>query len=236
MIALEVRDIVAGYGASDEVLKGVNLRVDADEIVGIIGPNGAGKSTLLKVIAGLVKPSRGEVRFADRSITARLPREISRLGVAYVPQEQNIFPSMTVRENLEIGSFIDPHGARHKIDAAFDRFPILGKRRRVAARVLSGGERQVLAIAMALMVDPKVLLLDEPAAGLSPLAAERLFEDIVGINRAGTAIAMVEQYAREALTIASRAYILVDGRNHRDGPAAALAADPDIKRIFLGAL
>ena len=235
-MALEARDIVAGYGAGDEVLKGVDLRVGADEIVGIIGPKGAGKSTLLKVIAGLVKPSRGEVRFVDRSITARLPREISRLGVAYVPQEQNIFPGMTVRENLEIGGFIDPRGARRKVDAAFDRFPILGKRRRVAARVLSGGERQVLAIAMALMVDPKVLLLDEPSAGLSPLAAERLFEDIVAINRAGTAIAMVEQNAREALTIASRAYILVDGRNHRDGPAAALAADPDIKRIFLGAL
>lgn len=236
MTVLEVRDVVAGYGPSDEVLKGVNLRVGADEIVGIIGPNGAGKSTLLKVIAGLLKPGRGEIRFVDQSITARLPREISRLGVAYVPQEQNIFSSMTVRENLEIGGFIDPQGARRKIEAAFDRFPILGKRRRVAARVLSGGERQVLAMAMALMVDPKVLLLDEPSAGLSPVAAERLFEDIVAINRAGTAIAMVEQNAREALTIASRAYILVDGRNHRDGPAAALAADPDIRRIFLGGL
>lgn len=236
MTVLEVRDVVAGYGPNDEVLRGVNLSVGADEIVGIIGPNGAGKSTLLKVIAGLLKPGRGEIRFVDQSITARLPREICRLGVAYVPQEQNIFPSMTVHENLEIGGFIDPQDARRKIDAAFDRFPILGKRRRVAARVLSGGERQVLAMAMALMVDPKVLLLDEPSAGLSPVAAERLFEDIVAINRAGTAIAMVEQNAREALTIASRAYILVDGRNHRDGPAAALAADPDIRRIFLGGL
>jgi branched-chain amino acid transport system ATP-binding protein len=234
MNVLETHNVVAGYSSTDEVLKGVNVRVGASEIVGIIGPNGAGKSTLLKVIAGLLKPGRGEIRFVDQPITSRPPQEICRLGVAYVPQEQNIFPSMTVRENLEIGGFIDPRGARRKIDAAFDRFPILGKRRRVAARALSGGERQVLAMAMALMVDPKVLLLDEPSAGLSPVAAERLFEDIVAINRAGTAIAMVEQNAREVLTIASRAYILVDGRNHRDGPAAALAADPDIRRIFLG--
>jgi branched-chain amino acid transport system ATP-binding protein/neutral amino acid transport system ATP-binding protein len=234
MSVLEVRDVVAGYGPADEVLKGVSLRVEASEIVGIIGPNGAGKSTLLKVIAGLLKPGGGEVSFADRPITPLMPREICRLGVAYVPQEHNIFPSMTVRENLEIGGFIDPQGARHRIDAAFERFPILAKRRRVAARALSGGERQVLAMAMALMVDPKVLLLDEPSAGLSPVAAERLFEDIVAINRGGTAIAMVEQNAREALTIANRAYILVDGHNHRDGAAAVLAADPDIRRIFLG--
>jgi branched-chain amino acid transport system ATP-binding protein/neutral amino acid transport system ATP-binding protein len=123
MSVLDVRDVVAGYGPTDEVLKGVNVRVDTNEIVGIIGPNGAGKSTLLKVIAGLVKPSRGEVTFVDQAITARLPREICRLGVAYVPQEQNIFPGMTVRENLEIGGFIDPQGARRRIDAAFRPFP-----------------------------------------------------------------------------------------------------------------
>ncbi|HZQ61806.1 MAG TPA: ABC transporter ATP-binding protein [Casimicrobiaceae bacterium] len=232
---LRVEHLVAGYSAADEVLKGVDLRVDAGEIVGIIGPNGAGKSTLLKTIAGLLAPGRGTITFMDRAIGGHPPREICRLGVAYVPQEQNIFPSMTVRENLEMGGFIDPSAARGRIDRAFERFPILAKRRRVAARALSGGERQVLAMAMALMVEPKVLLLDEPSAGLSPIAAERLFEDIVAIHRAGTAIAMVEQNAREALTIASRAYILVDGRNHRDGPAAALAADPDIQRIFLGA-
>lgn len=232
---LAVEGVVAGYTATDEVLKGVDFRVDAGEIVGIIGPNGAGKSTLLKVIAGLLAPGRGTVSFMDHSIGGHAPREICRLGVAYVPQEQNIFPSMTVRENLEIGGFIDPAGARARIDAAFERFPMLAKRRRVPARALSGGERQVLAMAMALMVEPKVLLLDEPSAGLSPIAAERLFEDIVAIHRSGTAIAMVEQNAREALTIARRAYILVDGRNHRDGSAAALAADPDIQRIFLGA-
>jgi branched-chain amino acid transport system ATP-binding protein len=234
MSLLDVRGVVAGYSATDEVLKGVDLKVDAGEIVGILGPNGAGKSTLLKTIAGLIKPARGEIRFGESPIAGHAPREICRLGVAYVPQEQNIFPSMTVRENLEMGGYIDAQHASERIERAFERFPILGKRRRVASRALSGGERQVLAMAMALMVEPKILLLDEPSAGLSPIAAERLFADIVAIHRAGTAVAMVEQNAHEALTVADRAYILVDGRNHRDGPAAMLASDPQIRRIFLG--
>jgi len=235
MTLLSVEDVVAGYSATDEVLKGVHLSLDASEIVGIIGPNGAGKSTLLKTIAGLLKPGRGSITFDGAAIDGHAPRDISRRGIAYVPQEQNVFPTMTVRENLEMGGYIEPKDNRRKIERTFERFPMLARRRRVAARSLSGGERQVLAMAMALMVEPKVLLLDEPSAGLSPVAAERLFEDIAGINRSGTSIAMVEQNAREALTIAHRAYILVDGRNHRDGAAAALAADPDIRRVFLGA-
>jgi branched-chain amino acid transport system ATP-binding protein len=230
-----VEGLVVGYSAADEVLKGVDFSVDTGEIVGVIGPNGAGKSTLLKSIAGLLKPGRGSILMNGESIGGRAPRDISRMGVAYVPQEQNIFPTMSVRENLEMGGYIDPTGCGRKIELAFERFPILSKRRRVASRALSGGERQILAMAMALMVEPKVLLLDEPSAGLSPIAAEGLFENIVAVNRAGVAIAMVEQNAREALTIAHRAYILVDGRNHRDGPAAALAGDPDIRRVFLGA-
>jgi branched-chain amino acid transport system ATP-binding protein len=229
-----VEGVVAGYSATDEVLKGVDLYVGSGEIVGIIGPNGAGKSTLLKTIAGLLAPARGRITFDGDAIGGCPARDISRRGVAYVPQEQNIFPTMTVRENLEMGGYVDPKGSHRKIDTVLERFPMLAKRRRVPARSLSGGERQLLAMAMALMVEPKLLLLDEPSAGLSPVAAERLFEDIVAIHRAGMAIAIVEQNAREALTIADRAYILVDGRNHRDGAAAALAADPDIRRIFLG--
>ncbi len=234
MSLLAVTSLVVGYNAADEVLKGVDFRVEPGEIVGVIGPNGAGKSTLFKAIAGLLKPGRGSILLNGEAIGGRAAREISRLGVAYVPQEQNIFPTMSVRENLEMGGYIDPKGSARKIELAFERFPILARRRRVAARSLSGGERQMLAMAMALMVEPKVLLLDEPSAGLSPQAAEVLFENIVAVNRSGVAIAMVEQNAREALTIANRAYILVDGRNHRDGPAAALASDPDIRRIFLG--
>jgi branched-chain amino acid transport system ATP-binding protein/neutral amino acid transport system ATP-binding protein len=231
---LNVEGLVAGYSAADEILKGVDFALEAGEIVGIIGPNGAGKSTLLKAIAGLLQPSKGSIRLKGAPIEGHLPRDICRRGLAYVPQEQNVFPTMTVRENLEMGGYVDPAGAKRKIDRVFERFPVLAAKRRLAARGLSGGERQILAMAMALMVEPEVMLLDEPSAGLSPIAAERLFESIVAINREGVAIAMVEQNAREALMIASRAYILVDGRNHRTGPAAALAADPDIRRIFLG--
>jgi branched-chain amino acid transport system ATP-binding protein/neutral amino acid transport system ATP-binding protein len=231
---LTVDGLVAGYSAADEVLKGVHFAVGAGEIVGVIGPNGAGKSTLFKAVAGLLKPGRGEIRLEGRPIGGRPPRDVARLGVAYVPQEQNIFPTLSVRENLEMGGYVDPRGSARRIDAVFDRFPVLARKRRHAARTLSGGERQILAMAMALMVEPKLLLLDEPSAGLAPLAAERLFESIAAVNRDGVAVAMVEQNASEALAVADRAYILVDGRNHRSGSAAELAADPDIRRIFLG--
>ena len=231
---LTATGIVAGYGAADEILKGVDLRVEPGEIVGIIGPNGAGKSTLLKAIAGLLKPKTGAIALNNQDITGREPRDISRLGLAYVPQEHNIFPSMSVRENLEMGGYVDPKGARTRIDGVLGRFPVLARKRRHAARTLSGGERQMLAMAMALMVEPAVLLLDEPSAGLSPVAAEVLFNAIIQINKEGVSIAMVEQNANEALAISHRAYILVDGKNSRTGPAAALAADPEIRRIFLG--
>jgi branched-chain amino acid transport system ATP-binding protein len=232
--ALSAEGIVAGYGPADEILKGVDLAVRPGEIVAVIGPNGAGKSTLLKVIAGILTPHRGTVRLDGRAVHGRPPREISALGLAFVPQEQNVFPTMSVRENLEMGGFVDPRGSRRKIDAILERFPVLADKRRHAARTLSGGQRQILAMAMALMVEPAVLLLDEPSAGLAPRAAESLFETIAAINRDGVAIAMVEQNALQALSIAARGYILVDGRNSRTGPAAELAADPDVRRIFLG--
>jgi branched-chain amino acid transport system ATP-binding protein len=231
---LTVEGVVAGYSAADEVLKGVDLEVERGEIVSVIGPNGAGKSTLLKVIAGVLRPSRGHVRLADRVLEGRPPREISALGVAFVPQERNVFPTLSVRENLEMGGYLDPARARARIEAIFARFPLLAERRRHAARTLSGGQRQILAMAMALMVEPSLLLLDEPSAGLAPMAAERLFETIGAINGDGVAIVVVEQNALEALAIAARGYILVDGRNSRTGAAAALAADPDVRRIFLG--
>jgi branched-chain amino acid transport system ATP-binding protein len=231
---LTVEGVVAGYSAADEVLKGVDLEVARGEIVSVIGPNGAGKSTLLKVIAGVLAPSRGHVRLGDTAIEGRPPREISALGVAFVPQERNVFPTLSVRENLEMGGYLDPRGAHRRIEAIFTRFPLLAERRRHAARTLSGGQRQILAMAMALMVEPSLLLLDEPSAGLAPMAAEHLFETIGAINRDGVAIVMVEQNALEALAIAARGYILVDGRNSRTGAAASLAADPDVRRIFLG--
>jgi branched-chain amino acid transport system ATP-binding protein/neutral amino acid transport system ATP-binding protein len=232
---LNVAGLVAGYSAADEILKGVDLVVDRGEIVAIVGPNGAGKSTLLKAIAGILKLKTGSITLAGSRIDGRPAREISTLGIAFVPQEHNIFPTMSVAENLEIGGYVDRRGARGKIAAILERFPMLAQKRRHAARTLSGGQRQILAMAMALMVEPRLLLLDEPSAGLSPIAAEALFATIVAINRGGVAIAMVEQNAREALAIAHRGYILVDGRNSRSGDAALLAADPEVKRLFLGA-
>ena len=234
MNLLSVTGVVAGYGAADEILKGVDFSVAPGEIVCIVGPNGAGKSTLLKTIAGLLIPKAGKVTLEDHDITGQRPRDIARLGLAYVPQEHNVFPTLTVRENLEMGGYVDAHAAGARIEKAFARFPVLAAKRRHAARALSGGERQMLAMAMALMVEPRVLLLDEPSAGLSPVAAEALFDAIVEINREGMAIGMVEQNASEALAISHRAYILVDGRNSRIGEAKALAADPDIRRLFLG--
>jgi branched-chain amino acid transport system ATP-binding protein/neutral amino acid transport system ATP-binding protein len=232
---LTVSGLVAGYSAADEILKGVDFAVEHGEIVTIIGPNGAGKSTLLKTIAGLLKRKSGTIELAGRRIDGRPAREISTLGIAFVPQEHNIFPTMSVAENLEIGGYVDRRATQGRIAALLERFPMLAQKRRHAARTLSGGQRQVLAMAMALMVEPALLLLDEPAAGLSPIAAEMLFTTIGAINRDGVAVAMVEQNAREALAIADRAYILVDGKNSRSGTAADLAADPEVKRLFLGA-
>ena len=188
---LSVADIVAGYGAADEILKGVHLAVEAGEIVSIIGPNGAGKSTLLKVIAGILRPKRGAVQFAGMAIHGLRPREVSARGIAFVPQEANVFPTLSVNENLEMGGYLDSPGARRKIAGILARFPVLAEKRRQAARTLSGGQRQILAMAMALMVEPKLLLLDEPSAGLSPLAAEALFDTIRLIHKEGVSIVMV---------------------------------------------
>jgi branched-chain amino acid transport system ATP-binding protein/neutral amino acid transport system ATP-binding protein len=231
---LTATGVVAGYTAADEILKGVDLEVDPGEIVSIIGPNGAGKSTLLKAIAGILKPSRGSITLNGTAIHGRQARDIARLGLAFVPQEHNVFGTLSVRENLEMGGYVEPSRTAERIERIFARFPILAEKRRQMARTLSGGQRQILAMAMALMVEPTLLLLDEPSAGLSPIAGERLFETIVAINAEGVAIAMVEQNALQALSIASRGYILVDGRNSMTGRAADLAADPSVRRVFLG--
>ena len=231
---LVAEGLVAGYGAADEILKGASLHVPPGRMVAIVGPNGAGKSTLLKAIAGLLRPKAGSVRFRGAAIDGDPPRARARAGIAFVPQESNVFPSMTVRENLEMGATVAGRAGRARVEAMLDRFPMLAEKRRQAARTLSGGQRQVLAMAMALAVDPALLLLDEPSAGLSPRAADALFADIVAIHRAGTAIAMVEQNAAEALLIADDGVVLVDGRTVRTGPAATLAADPAVRRLFLG--
>ena len=185
-------------------------------------------------MAGLLQLKSGQILFGGARIDALPARERARRGIAFVPQEGNVFPTMSVRENLEIGGFIAPGTVRARTDALLARFPMLAEKRRQAARTLSGGQRQVLAMAMALMVQPRLLLLDEPSAGLSPLAAAALFETIAGIHAEGVAIAMVEQNAYEALLVASRGVVLVDGRVAHTGNAAALASDPEVRRLFLG--
>lgn len=229
-----MQGVVAGYSAADHILKGLDFTVAPGEIVCIVGPNGAGKSTLLKSIAGLLVPSAGAITLLDRPVAGLPPPELARRGIAYVPQEHNVFPTMTVRENLEMGGYVDPKQVPRRMDAAMQRFPVLGRKRKQAARTLSGGERQLLAMGMALMVAPVLLLLDEPSAGLSPKAAGELFAQIQAINQDGLAVALVEQNANEALAIADRAYVLVDGRTAVTGAASTLAADPEIRRIFLG--
>ena len=234
MTLLVAEEVVGGYSTSDMILKGVSATVAGGEIVAVLGPNGAGKSTLLKAVAGQVRVREGHIRVGGEAINGLSPREIAKRGVAYVPQEGNVFPTMTIRENLEIGGYLAPRETKARIDAIFARFPILAEKRREAARALSGGQRQILAVAIALMVEPRVLLLDEPSAGLSPVATQALFETIRTIRDSGVAVLLVEQNALDALDLADRAYILAAGQNHTSGVASVLAADPEVRRAFLG--
>jgi branched-chain amino acid transport system ATP-binding protein len=234
MTLLAATGVVGGYSSADMILKGVSMTAAGGEIVAILGPNGAGKSTLLKAIAGQLRVREGTITVGGDTIANLRPREIARRGVAYVPQEGNVFPSMTIRENLEIGGYLAPREVSARIDRLFARFPILAEKRREAARALSGGQRQILAVAIAMMVEPRLLLLDEPSAGLSPVAAADLFATIRQIRDSGVAIVLVEQNALEALDLADRAYILAAGQNHIDGPAQNLARDADVRRAFLG--
>jgi len=231
---LSVTNVVAGYGAHDEVLKGVGMTVAERELVVLIGPNGAGKSTLLKAIAGFLKPREGAITFEGKPIGGLRPREITRQGVAFVPQEANVFPSLTIEANLEMGGYVDRRATKERMQAAYARFPILAERRSQEARTLSGGQRQMLAMAMALMAAPRLMLLDEPSAGLSPAAAQELFALIKDLHREGMTVIMVEQNALDALEIADRGYLLVDGSNAREGGARALAADAEVRHAFLG--
>ncbi len=234
MTMLTVANVIAGYGAHDEVLKGVGMTVAEKEMVVLIGPNGAGKSTLLKSIAGFLAPREGAITYQGRPIGGLKPRQITGQGIAFVPQEANVFPSLSIEANLEIGGYVDRKATKERIQAAFARFPILAERRRQEARTLSGGQRQILAVAMALMAAPRLMLLDEPSAGLSPAASQELFALIKGLQREGITIIMVEQNALDALEIADRGYLLVDGQNARDGEARALASDAEVRQAFLG--
>lgn len=233
MSLLKVEGVCSGYGDM-EVLHGVSMHVDPGELVTIIGPNGAGKSTLLKTAFGLLPPMAGSIAFEERGITGLSPHRLVGLGMAYVPQVDNVFPSLTVQENLEMGGFILTHGVRERLEHVYNLFPVLKGRRKQRVGKMSGGERQMVAMGRALMLSPKVLLLDEPTATLAPNLVDRVFESILAIRKLGVGIVMVEQNAKRSLEISDRGYVLVDGRNRREGSGPELLLDEEIGRLFLG--
>ncbi|MBU2534577.1 MAG: ABC transporter ATP-binding protein [Chloroflexi bacterium] len=233
MSLLTVSNIVAGYGET-EILHGVSIAIEEGHIVTIIGPNGSGKSTLLKAIFGLVKPKEGQVLFQGKDITGHAPETVVRRGLCYVPQSSNIFPSLSINENLEIGAFVRTDDFRPRLEEIYLLFPDLAGRRKDRAGTLSGGQRQMLALARALMLDPALLLLDEPSAGLAPNLVGSVFEKILGINRAGVAILLVEQNAREALQLSSWGYVLASGQNQLEDRGENLLSNPDVTRLYLG--
>jgi branched-chain amino acid transport system ATP-binding protein/neutral amino acid transport system ATP-binding protein len=230
---LATRDVVAGYVREVDILNGVTIEVGRGEIVTVVGPNGAGKSTLIKTIFGLLKPREGTVTLRGEDITGAKPHTITRRGMNYVPQLDNVFPSLTVEENLEVGS-LDTSRTEAQIERMYELFPRLGERRRQNVGTMSGGERQMVAMARALMTDPEVLLLDEPSAGLAPAFVEAIFEKIADVNRAGVTIVMVEQNARRALGMSDRGYVLDVGRNAFEGKGRELLSDDQVAQLYLG--
>jgi ABC-type branched-subunit amino acid transport system ATPase component len=233
MSLLEVDSVVAGYGET-EILHGVSLSVEEREIVTIIGPNGCGKSTLIKTVVGLLQAKKGRVSFRGENIAGVAPESIVRKGMCYVPQAGNVFPSLTVHENLEMGAFTRTGDISQRVADMYDLFPDLRERPKERAGRLSGGQRQMLALARALMLDPVLLLLDEPSAGLAPVMVSSVFEKIVGINDTGVAILLVEQNAREALKLSSRGYVLASGQNQLEDRGESLLQNPEVARLYLG--
>lgn len=232
---LTIEEIEAGYLADVPILNGVSLKIGAGEMVTIVGPNGAGKSTLVKVVIGLLKPWAGRVRLRGDNVTGQRPHAIVARGVGYVAQRDNIFASMSVEENLELGALPRPDlDASSRINAMLDLFPRLADRRHRASGTLSGGERQMLALARALIAEPEILLLDEPSAGLSPVAVGLIFEKIEEINSAGIAVLMVEQNARRALAMSHRGYVLDAGQNRFEGEGPELLRDRKVVDLYLG--
>ncbi len=232
---LVLEEVDAGYGAI-EALKGVSLHVDEGEVVALIGANGAGKTTTLMSISQVVKPRRGSIRLRDEELVGAKPHQVVERGVVQVPEGRRIFPRLTVEENLDMGAFLvrDAATRRSRRDHVFDLFPVLGERKGQLGGTLSGGEQQMLAIGRALMLEPLILLLDEPSLGLAPLVVRRIFEVIRDLARRGTTVLLVEQNANMALSLARRAYVLETGSITIHGPAAHLREDPRIQEAYLG--
>ena len=233
MTALVGTNLTGGYGGAD-ILKGCTITVEAGQIAVIVGPNGAGKSTAMKAMFGMLGLRLGSVFLGGEDITTLAPQHRVQLGMGFVPQTQNVFTSMTVEENLEMGGFIRKDKLIDTIEEIYDLFPVLKKKRNQPAGELSGGQRQQVAVGRALMTQPKVLMLDEPTAGVSPIVMDELFDRIIDIARTGIAILMVEQNAKQALQIADIGYVLVQGENRYTDSGALLLANPDVRRAFLG--
>ncbi|MFC4465368.1 ABC transporter ATP-binding protein [Streptomyces xiangluensis] len=233
---LAADDIVAGYVPGVDVLRGCSIEVRPGEVVGVIGPNGAGKSTLIKAVFGLLRARGGSVRLRGEDVTNRPAHELVRRGVGYVPQLQNVFPTLTVEENLRMGVYLRPRNYARRTAAVEELFPVLADRRKQKADAMSGGERQMLAMARALMMEPQLLLLDEPSAGLSPLHQDHVFDRCRMINNAGVAVLMVEQNARRCLQLCDRGYVLDQGRNAYTGAGTALLHDEKVIELYLGTL
>ncbi len=231
---LEVENVYAGYVQDLNILQGINFCVGKGELVAVIGPNGAGKSTLAKAIFGLLTPNQGKIRFKGENIAGLKSDHIVRRGMCYVPQISNVFSSLSVEENLEMGAFIRQGSLQSLKDSIYNMFPRLAERRNQKAGTLSGGERQMLAMGRALMLDPDLLLLDEPSAALSPILVNGVFEQIKAINQMGKAIVLVEQNAKKALLMADRGYVLENGCDRFEGTGAELLKNPKVGELYLG--
>ena len=233
MISLIGNNLTAGYGGVD-IIKNITLEIKQGEIAVIVGPNGAGKSTAMKALLGMLKLTDGSVSFAEDDISTMLPQDRVNLGIAFVPQTNNVFTGMSVEENLEMGGFIRTDDIHHTIDDIFNLFPVLKEKRNQNAGELSGGQRQQVAFGRALMTKPKILMLDEPTAGVSPIVMDELFSRIIEVGKTGVGILMVEQNAKQALSIADRGYVLVNGKNSREGSGQDLLNNPEVRKSFLG--
>ena len=235
MAFFEGSKMTAGYGSGPDIISSCSINVDRGEIVAILGPNGAGKSTAMKAMLGLLKLKSGSVLMDGKDISKLSPQDRVKQGISFVPQNKNVFPDLTVRENLEVGAFLRDDDVNKVIEEIYDLFPILKEKNSQIVGELSGGQRQQVALGRALMINPSVLMLDEPTAGVSPIVMDELFQHIIKVKETNVAIIMVEQNAKQALSISDRGYVLVTGQNKFEGLGKELLQDPEVRRSFLGA-